>query len=776
MATYYIDFEGGNDANAGTSFATRWKTITNGATAARIAPGDEIRIMASPDPTSIGNATWTGASRPSQKTITSTSNTSPIVITTSSAHGFSTGDYVSVSAATINTYANGTWKVGATTSTTFEILQLDGSNTTANGAGTNGNATKINNCLVRLGTPVTKNILPVGGLAQKGVWTPSTNVTATQNTTGAAFKEGWSAPQIAVGAAFTTGKAAYYTLPATLDLSTYQQASFWVQVATGALSTLNGAYIALCTDATGDVVAHQCPIPLVGATAVWLPVTVDFGANLNSAIQSIALYINTDNGAQTFNIDNLIACKASSAADSLTLGSLISKSDGTGDEAWYAVQFIANEVIEIGNQVTLTPNSTNIRGYSGASETVTTYKRETIKTNPVALNTSPVITTNEAGGMGNPISYLGGWNRTDMSTQTGWTWFDGQNGRGYGFLCNASVNYTNYDRFGLCRYYNGFYATLASFNVISAVYATSCSNVGVNLGFSSVCSAGNIWSNNNVTGVLINGIGPAVNAIKIASNCAGNGVSISGVYSGNLGDITASNCIGSALGNIGNCADVTVASLTSTDNLYAVSQEGNALSNLWIAGGSSSGSTGGASCANSAGVATIYFNNFTVNETTETSIASSTGSTAVYYNRLDDADGNNWQWQGAGTVNQQTAVVDSPATTSWRMSPTYIFASPILPLKLKLGTVVCAANSLVTVTARMRRTNTALTMRLICPGGQITGVASDAYTDMTAAANTWETVTITFTPTKAGGVDIYAYAFGGTTHNGYVCNLTASQA
>ena len=45
MAIYYLDYENGNDANDGLSFANRWKTMTNGATAARIAPGDTIRIM-----------------------------------------------------------------------------------------------------------------------------------------------------------------------------------------------------------------------------------------------------------------------------------------------------------------------------------------------------------------------------------------------------------------------------------------------------------------------------------------------------------------------------------------------------------------------------------------------------------------------------------------------------------------------------------------------------------------------------------------------------------
>lgn len=59
MATYFIDLVSGSDAAAGTSWGTAWRTFANGPTAARIAPGDEIRVSKSPDPTSLGNATWT---------------------------------------------------------------------------------------------------------------------------------------------------------------------------------------------------------------------------------------------------------------------------------------------------------------------------------------------------------------------------------------------------------------------------------------------------------------------------------------------------------------------------------------------------------------------------------------------------------------------------------------------------------------------------------------------------------------------------------------------
>lgn len=70
MPTYYMDYVNGNDSADGSTFSTAglptvgpWKTMTNGATAARIAPGDVIRIAKSPAPYSIGNATWTNLSK-----------------------------------------------------------------------------------------------------------------------------------------------------------------------------------------------------------------------------------------------------------------------------------------------------------------------------------------------------------------------------------------------------------------------------------------------------------------------------------------------------------------------------------------------------------------------------------------------------------------------------------------------------------------------------------------------------------------------------------------
>ena len=775
MPTFYLDFEGGNDANDGLTFANRWKTFTNGATSARIAPGDEIRVMASPDPTSIGSATWTDGPRGININISSSTNASPIVVTTAAAHGLVTGDYLTIESHTVNTNANGVWQAGAIgSSTTFEILQIGGANTTGNGiGGATGTTAKANNCMVKLASAVTQNIALFGGQAEKPAWVASASVSSTRNTT--SFKEGYVSASIAPSAGFTTGKAAYYTLPSTLNLSAYQQVSFWVQQTSGTLGVPGAVYLALCSDTIGNTVVNTVNIPALGALNTWHPIVVNLGTNLGASIQSVAFYVAIDNGAQSFLIDNIIACKAASSDDSLNLTSLISKSDGTGNEAWYAIQSINQNVVMLANANSLTPIVNSLRGYMGTTEAVTTYKRETIKTPAASGATTNVNTMTLSGTATALITYSGGWNRTDMSTQTGETWYDGQNGNGYGFVSGTNVNYVRTDKLNGVRYNQGWRVgpNAVYGGQIGSGRFTACTN-----GIATQNSYGNdldaIWINNNGTGMSLNGVfGTNVQTIYNVSNNTSNGVN-SAERLVDLGKILqAHNCRFSGVTISG--ANTKINSMVANNNL----QFGISISSIIgvIVGGGST--TGNVQAGISLTTGSIYLNNFTINEATEftTLTAANFNGPAVYANRLDDTDNNSWVFAYNGTVNQQTAIVDSPATTAWKLSPTQAVTSNAgTPVVLKLATIVCADSSLVTVTARMRRDNTGLTMRLECPGSQISGVASDVFTDMTAAADTWETVTITFTPTKAGAVDIYAYAFGGTTFSGYVCNLTASQA
>jgi hypothetical protein len=780
MATYYLDFENGNDANAGTSFATRWKTITSGATAARIAPGDEIRMMASPAPVDTGvNATWTNMAfttitRPFSS-ITTASNTTPIRVTTSSSHGLVTGDTVYVNAVNVNLRANGTWTVTVISSSQVDLYNADGTASTPTAAGTSGTMAKINGLTVTLASPVTQNIALCGNRNTKGDWVASANVTQTQNISD--FQEGSSSQSLAIAAGFTTGKAAYFTLPSTLDLSGFQQVCFWVSITSGIVGADGQTYVALCSDTTGDTVVHQCPIPNLGGTFAWTPIVIDFGAALSTTINSVAFYVVTDSGAQTFLLDNIFAAKASSNADALRLTSLISKN--TTGETWFVCKSINATRVVLGaaNGASLAADSNNgVRGYNGTTATQTLFRRETV---PV-LSTS---TVNDSGTAGSFITFSGGWNRTDMSTQTDYTWIDGRRANTPGVTNNGN-SYIRIQRLNLVRYslaYTSFgsvglstpiYAEISDFTVVG-------SQVGINViaptftysNFTINSCGGN---SGNVGGVLFFStgmLGVVFDTGKIV-NCSTGFVttSSSGNYYGR--NITGKNL------TVENCYS---SGALVDDSVYTNLQANNNVNgfglydNVRVYGGAITGASTRQAFSPSVFTTTGYLYDFT-NSTGGIFFGGfSSGSNPVLYsNRQGNTDNNHFVYATYGTINFQTAVTDSPAIGSWRFAVTSANAAYV-PLSLKLGTVVCAAGSAVTVTARMRRSNTNLTMRLVCPGGQQPGVSTTVTSSMTAAADTWETVSISFTPTSAGGLDIYAEAFGGTTHLGYVCNMTATQ-
>jgi Tfp pilus tip-associated adhesin PilY1 len=65
--------------------------------------------------------------------ITGASNTSPMVVTTSTAHGLTTGDFVAIAGVEGNTAANGLHKITVQSTTTFSLLNADGTPTTGTG-------------------------------------------------------------------------------------------------------------------------------------------------------------------------------------------------------------------------------------------------------------------------------------------------------------------------------------------------------------------------------------------------------------------------------------------------------------------------------------------------------------------------------------------------------------------------------------------------------------------------------------------------------------------
>lgn len=790
MTTFYMDYEGGNDANAGTSFALRWKTFASGATAARTAPGDTIRIMASPDPTSLGvTGVWTDGPLQATRGIVSSTNATPIVITLSDASWTAmapaVGDTVIVNGHTTNTKANGVWELSAVSdvSNTITLVNADASNSVGNGVGgASGTVRKINNCRVKLASALTSNVALCGNQGTKTNWTASANVTNTVITTD--FKEGGECQQIAIAAGFTTGLAAY--LPITsLDLSAKQQVSFWIKQTAGTIGAASAAYVALCTDALGLVVVHTMNIPALGALNAWVQVSFDNAANLNAAILSVALYINTDNGAQTFLLDNITSSKAASSADSIKLSSLVSKN--SGDEVWYGLQSINGTRLMLDAWQSARPVSFPQRGYSGTTETVTTYKRETIKKICLASSASGEL-PQESGTSGNLITYSGGWNRTDMTTQTGETWWDGQSGIGNA-LDDQGRNFLRFDKINMTRFTRGYFNQSGSDISIGSMHFCNTGNnpisaTGLRITaelLSAVCCAGTMVV---ATGMRITTVSRASSNIDSGLNIAGAaviGTVTQANNNSNLGIVAGTGAtdfyIGTAVTNQNGSGGVSIANRVTIGNLTANSNTGSAIVggafDGWkVLGGSSSGNS-----SNGVGITTGQgtLRNFTINEATEVSGYTAFSNSRIYSEKHDGGSTAKIFCDGGLIVSQATTVHGS-ATLAWQFSPTSANRSATYPLNLVIAKVACAASALVTVKAWFRRDSTSLEGRLLCKGGQIAGVSADVSSSMTAAINTWEELTITFTPSEAGVVEIEGLFYGGTTLNGYISDMTISQA
>lgn len=733
----------------------RWKSLsfgTNaniGASAVRLVPGDEIRIMGSPAPTSLGqNGVWTSQALQGTKNISSSTNATPISITCTS-HGYSTGDTVVITGHGTNTNANGTWEITVTGADTFT---LDGS--VGNGVGGAGTVRLRNNSRVMLDTAVTQNIASTG--PGRLAWTASANCSASF-VGGGGVKEHTVHDVININAAFTTGKAAYWTLPATLDLSGYQQVSFWIEMRTaGTLNptpTAGQLELRLCSDAVGDTVVDTIPIPAIPTVQRFQAFTVDKGSALGASIASISLYVNTDLSAWvnvTFALSNIIACKASSAADSLTLTSLIGKN--TAGETFWGIQSINGRRVMLDADTNATPTSTFVRGYYGTTETVTTWKRETVKIGPRPdFNDRQIVRDS--------CLFSGGWDRTSMTTQNLETWWDGV--AGVGSALDFVVGGYTLEKIAFVRFNQALYISNAGGAILDIIAANNNTNTSSNTGTlnfftSSFCKSFKIGHAVANFGNVIGTAGPANFVLEhsIVSNASNAFFNYSGwaristLKKGSGAGLIANNANGlvNAAGRVTN--------ITFTDNSGVdVTATGSGRQEI------------------------LYLRNCKLNSSSQVNVTSGNILVEIYSQNHDETPNNHRIFLSGAVISSAIDQRKTASGISWRIQPTdSSVRTADFPVILSLAKVACAANALVTIKAWMRRSNTGLTMRLVCKGDQIAGVVSDVTASMTAAANTWEELTITFTPTEAGVVEITAEAWGGTTHSGWVDDMTISQA
>ena len=475
MAIIYVDYENGNDSNDGTTFANRKKTLTSATGAA--SAGDTVRVAKSPDPTSLGNGTISDP----HKSISYTRNVGTITYSnvtgatdiTVSSHNCQTGDIVEIFGNTDSYNINGVYEVTRVDSSS---LTLNNYNAGANASGSGGNFRVISGKCIKLASAPVKNIAAFANGTQRTAWVASANVTTSLHSnygdfssTKATMQGGYS-DQIVISSSFTTGKAAYYTLPSTLDLSGYQQLSLHIHQYSGTKVLAGNYSLRLCSDTTGDTTVNTFTIPQPGGTSgatadLFLPITVDLGTNLGSSIQSIALYVDSDSGAQNIRMCNIIACKAKSSADSLTLNSLVSR-NGTADDQkfWYTIEAISGDgdIIIVGPtgrtnyQKTSYYYACHSSWFGDTGGTYTFYKRECFNTsvdNNATATGTVVQQIQNSGTSGNKLTISGGWDTSDsMATQNGESFYDGNHHNdGYGLVMSGR-HYISIENLGFFRY------------------------------------------------------------------------------------------------------------------------------------------------------------------------------------------------------------------------------------------------------------------------------------------------------------------------------------
>tara|TARA_B100000161_G_scaffold208887_1_gene153768 strand:- start:82 stop:582 length:501 start_codon:yes stop_codon:yes gene_type:complete len=162
------------------------------------------------------------------------------------------------------------------------------------------------------------------------------------------------------------------------------------------------------------------------------------------------------------------------------------------------------------------------------------------------------------------------------------------------------------------------------------------------------------------------------------------------------------------------------------------------------------------------------------------------------FENYNGTSGDNRIYFDFGNIKTESTVRHGTTGIAWAFRPTIVFGSTSAnsysrgqlysnttrhPLYLQIAEFYAVANKEVTCKAFMRRTNTGLTMRLkVNSRKSYPHVSQDHVANMSANADTWQEVTLTFTPISSGIIYINAEAFGGNSYTGYVDSISLTQA
>ena len=116
---------------------------------------------------------------------------------------------------------------------------------------------------------------------------------------------------------------------------------------------------------------------------------------------------------------------------------------------------------------------------------------------------------------------------------------------------------------------------------------------------------------------------------------------------------------------------------------------------------------------------------------------------------------------------------------AWKLSPATTSYTEDKPFGPKFIESYVEAGTQVTASIWVRRTNTALTVRMaaLVADNLLLGLSSDLTDTITSfsPADTWQQLSFSFTPTVSGLLTVRVLVWGGSTHSAYVDAPTITQ-
>lgn len=818
--TYYIDFNGGDDANDGLSFANRKKTFDgliseNDNDSNQSAHGDEYRVMGMPTVNTGVNATWTQGgynnrdannNSNSNKTIQGATAAAPIEITCNN-HSYATGDIIFIFNVSGIFSANGSWIITVTGTNTFTLNNSDGTTGKDTGSFSSSElprAVKISHKGIRVNTQC-KRIAFCSGSTTTTDNTHNINnnlypVSSSNVTTNATqWAHNVRHLRTVVANGFTTGKCWYYTLPEELDLSNYQGISFTYFNNNDADAQKSNREIRLCSDTTGDTAVNTIKIRAMASSGNYT-IVKDTGGNLGSSIKSIAFYITSDEGAEDIRLTNIIAFKTG-VNDVITHDDVFGKNT-TSEPVFWKPYYIQEDHILFGfhslivsQNMNHASNSEQAACYGGASETVALHK-------VTPFNIYGAIDENTSSGTSAFAAHIhkflirlrldsrtrtnqeltkitGGWNTTDMSSQDSVTWVNifSDNHRFIDTHAHSSIVGANIlvERFG--QGVGDALLALEGFKNISANKIYQC-------GFSdnAIVQIGNLRTRD---GTIIDGI---------YQSCGRFG-GVQGSTATNLSGYTdkakviIKNLHLYATGGESGLSDILyihdakfLCRQRLIHDLSVNTQPRIYIKNLTLFGLHSTYTDCDVRIHNS----TIS----NVQNETQPHTVNNQGANVhgiLSFRNYNGTPNDHRMYVANGHIKSETSVRHGTDGVAWKIQPTLehtgshshsaVNNTVDSPLNFTVAKLFVEANKVVTFKAYVRRDNTGITATIAARiFRNVFTLTSDVAVSCTADADTWQELTLLITPIDSGELNIDFEAFGGNSHTAYIDDISVTQA